>query len=85
MLAQIEWHAAVVEGGYKAYRKLVLRELEGLGTREFHVISGLTGTGKVCAVEAGGGLSVASGGGGMDPTVRAATAHGWTVGGLGNT
>eukprot|EP00667_Euglena_gracilis_P021448 EG_transcript_23487 len=52
VLAQIEWHAAVVEGGYKAYRKLVLRELEGLGTREFHVISGLTGTGKGAVLEA---------------------------------
>ena len=45
VLSRVGWHATVLEGGYKAYRRCVLRELEAVD-RPFHVIDGLTGTGK---------------------------------------
>jgi len=43
----IGWRARQLEGGYKAYRHLVLKELDALpGCLDFRVLCGLTGSGK---------------------------------------
>lgn len=47
ILNQIGWKAAQLDGGYKAYRRQVLDELETLPAQfRFRVICGLTGSGK---------------------------------------
>src|SRR5574340_800518 len=47
VLRQVGWNAQQLEGGYKAYRRLVVAELEALPPRlEFRVVSGPTGSGK---------------------------------------
>jgi tRNA 2-selenouridine synthase len=52
-LAQIGFRTAQLEGGYKAYRALVLRELEVLPQRiEWHVLCGRTGSGKTRLLQA---------------------------------
>jgi tRNA 2-selenouridine synthase len=47
VLASIGWRVTVLEGGYRTYRKHVLKELTILPDQfEFRVISGMTGCGK---------------------------------------
>jgi tRNA 2-selenouridine synthase len=47
VLAQIGWRVGRLEGGYKAYRRAVIEDLESLPKRfEWRVLCGLTGTGK---------------------------------------
>src|SRR5574341_487670 len=47
ILREIGWNAQTLEGGYKAYRRWVVRELEELPARfELRVIHGPTGSGK---------------------------------------
>src|SRR5215210_6569230 len=47
ILREIGWKAATLEGGYKAYRRWVVDQLEELPARfEFRVIHGPTGSGK---------------------------------------
>lgn len=47
VLARIGWHVDVLEGGYRAYRRHVLADLEVLPVRHrFIVIAGRTGVGK---------------------------------------
>ena len=47
VLAQIGWRAGRLDGGYKAYRRAVVGELETLPHRfRWRVVCGLTGTGK---------------------------------------
>src|SRR5512139_3019271 len=47
ILAQVGWSAHKLEGGYKAYRRDVLEQLEALPDRfTFRVICGPTGSGK---------------------------------------
>jgi tRNA 2-selenouridine synthase len=47
VLREIGWQAATLEGGYRAYRRAVVSELEELPSRyEFEVICGATGSGK---------------------------------------
>jgi tRNA 2-selenouridine synthase len=47
VLDQVGWPVTLLEGGYKAYRKRVLSDLETLPTRfRYRVLAGLTGTGK---------------------------------------
>ena len=47
VLARIGWHVGQLDGGYKAYRRAVLADLETLPQRyAWHVVCGLTGTGK---------------------------------------
>src|ERR671919_3084094 len=47
ILREIGWNAETLEGGYKAYRRWVVRELETLPERfDFRVIHGPTGSGK---------------------------------------
>jgi tRNA 2-selenouridine synthase len=47
ILREIGWDAQTLPGGYKAYRKWVVEELEGAPERiEFRVIHGPTGSGK---------------------------------------
>jgi tRNA 2-selenouridine synthase len=47
ILREIGWNAETLEGGYKAYRRWVVRELETLPARlDFRVIHGPTGSGK---------------------------------------
>ena len=47
VLRQVGWNATRLEGGYKAFRKQVVAELESLPERvRFHVICGATGSGK---------------------------------------
>lgn len=47
ILAQVGWKVARLEGGYKAYRRHVVAELQRLpGQFEFHVVCGATGSGK---------------------------------------
>ena len=44
---QIGWNAGVVDGGYKAYRRFVVAELQSLPARfDFRVLCGPTGSGK---------------------------------------
>jgi tRNA 2-selenouridine synthase len=47
ILREIGWNAETLEGGYKAYRRWVVQELEKLPERfDFRVIHGPTGSGK---------------------------------------
>ena len=47
VLSQIGWRTGRLEGGYKAYRRAVVADLETLpGRFEWRVLCGLTGTGK---------------------------------------
>ena len=53
ILRQVGWDATRLKGGYKAFRKQVLEELDVLPERfRFHVICGATGTGKSRLLEA---------------------------------
>lgn len=47
VLDQVGWPVTLLEGGYKAYRKRVLSDLETLPQRhQYRVLAGLTGSGK---------------------------------------
>ena len=47
VLAQIGWRVGVLEGGYKAYRRAVVADLETLPSRiSWRVVCGMTGSGK---------------------------------------
>lgn len=47
ILAQVGWDAHTLEGGYRAYRRAVVADLETLPARfRWRVVCGLTGTGK---------------------------------------
>ena len=47
VLAQIGWRVGQLDGGYKAYRRAVIADLETLPSRfRWHVVCGMTGTGK---------------------------------------
>lgn len=49
ILRSVGWRARVLAGGYKSYRKFVLNDLSkqlSAPTPHFHVLAGLTGTGK---------------------------------------
>lgn len=53
VLRQVGWDAQRLEGGYKAFRRQVVADLEELPTRvNFHVITGATGSGKSRLLEA---------------------------------
>lgn len=54
ILRSIGWRARVLEGGYKNYRKFVLNDLKArlaVPHPSFHVLAGLTGTGKTRLLE----------------------------------
>ena len=47
VLREIGWKATVLEGGWQAFRRHVVAEMESLcAARRFHVLTGLTGVGK---------------------------------------
>lgn len=47
VLGRIGWRAGQLEGGYKNYRRAVIDELQVLPSRfQWHVVCGMTGTGK---------------------------------------
>lgn len=53
VLRQVGWNAVRLDGGYKAFRRQVLADLESMPARfTFHVICGATGTGKSRLLEA---------------------------------
>ena len=53
VLREVGWPAATLEGGYRAYRREVVRQLEELpGRLRFQVICGATGSGKSRLLEA---------------------------------
>jgi len=53
VLRQVGWDAATLEGGYRAYRREVLTQLERLpGGLRFRVLCGATGSGKSRLLEA---------------------------------
>jgi tRNA 2-selenouridine synthase len=53
VLRQVGWDAQRLEGGYKAFRKQVVADLEKLPARfRFHVVCGATGSGKSRLLEA---------------------------------
>ena len=53
VLRQVGWNAARLDGGYKAFRRQVVAELDRLPeTLRFHVICGATGSGKSRLLEA---------------------------------
>ncbi len=53
VLRQVGWDAQKLEGGYKAFRRQVVADLETLPARfRFHVICGATGSGKSRLLEA---------------------------------
>jgi tRNA 2-selenouridine synthase len=53
VLRQVGWDARRLEGGYKAFRRQVVADLEKLPARfRFHVICGATGSGKSRLLEA---------------------------------
>lgn len=58
VLAQIGWRVARLDGGYKAYRRAVIADLQTLPSRyNWRVVCGMTGTGKsrfLRALDAGG-------------------------------
>ena len=61
ILAQVGWDAQALEGGYRAYRRAVIADLEQLPARfRWRVVCGLTGTGKsrLLAALAGRGAQV---------------------------
>lgn len=52
VLARIGWRTAVLEGGYRAFRRLVLGQLQAMPQRlRFAVIAGRTGSGKSLLLE----------------------------------
>jgi len=51
-LSRIGHEVHVVKGGYKAYRRRVMREMERLGRFEYRLVSGPTGCGKGRVLEA---------------------------------
>jgi tRNA 2-selenouridine synthase len=53
VLRQVGWDARQLEGGYKAFRRQVVADLETLPARfGFHVVCGATGSGKSRLIEA---------------------------------
>ncbi|MEM9080114.1 MAG: tRNA 2-selenouridine(34) synthase MnmH [Verrucomicrobiota bacterium] len=49
ILRSIGWRARILEGGYKAYRRFIINDLQTRLSQtplDFHVLAGLTGTGK---------------------------------------
>jgi len=53
VLREIGWHAATLEGGYRAYRREVLAKLDELPARfRYRVLCGATGSGKSRLLEA---------------------------------
>ncbi len=53
VLREIGWDAATLEGGYRAYRREVMAQLEALPSRfRFRVVCGATGSGKSRLLEA---------------------------------
>lgn len=53
VLRQVGWDARRLEGGYKAFRRQVAAELDGMPQRfRFHVVCGATGSGKSRLLEA---------------------------------
>jgi len=53
VLREIGWNACTLEGGYKAYRRHVVEQLEALPrTMRFRVVHGTTGSGKSRLLEA---------------------------------
>jgi tRNA 2-selenouridine synthase len=47
VLTQVGWRVGVLQGGYKAYRRAVIADLQALPARfDWRVLCGLTGTGK---------------------------------------
>jgi tRNA 2-selenouridine synthase len=53
VLRQVGWDAQRLDGGYKAFRRQVVADLEELpGRVDFHVIAGATGSGKSRLLEA---------------------------------
>ena len=53
VLRQVGWNAVRLDGGYKAFRRQVVSDLESLPLRfTFHVICGATGSGKSRLLEA---------------------------------
>lgn len=61
VLRQVGWDAVRLDGGYKAFRRQVVAEIEALPERlRFHVVCGATGTGKsrLLAALAGAGAQV---------------------------
>jgi tRNA 2-selenouridine synthase len=53
VLREIGWQAATLDGGYRAYRREVVRQLEDLPARlRFEVVCGATGSGKSRLLEA---------------------------------
>lgn len=59
VLTQVGWRVARLDGGYKAYRRAVIADLEVLPAQfNWHVVCGMTGTGKsrlLNAIAAAGG------------------------------
>src|SRR5215831_3512797 len=53
VLREVGWHAATLEGGYRAYRREVLAQLDELPARfRYRVLCGATGSGKSRLLEA---------------------------------
>ena len=53
VLRQIGWDARQLDGGYKAFRRVVIAGLEALPVRlDLRVLAGLTGSGKSCLLRA---------------------------------
>ena len=52
VLRQIGWDAATLQGGYREYRREVLKQLEALPRFDFRVVCGATGSGKSRLLEA---------------------------------
>ena len=55
VLRAVGWRARVLEGGYKAWRRFVMQDLERLldtAPPRFHILAGLTGTGKTRLLDA---------------------------------
>lgn len=47
VLARIGWRTTVLDGGYRAYRRWVIKQIDKLAPlTEFHVVAGRTGSGK---------------------------------------
>lgn len=47
VLARVGWHTNILEGGYRAYRQLILADLSAdLGHLDFRIIAGRTGSAK---------------------------------------
>lgn len=52
VLCEVGWRPALLEGGYKAYRKHVMEWIEGSGPFRWCVLNGLTGSGKTLILHA---------------------------------